>query len=217
MASHPSETDNTGSAWRPEVVYGMAFVCLILGVLVGYLVRGSASSPIVSTESAGRNVASAASGAPQPTPTLDQVKQLAERQVRPVLDELKKDPENENLLIRAAYLYKSTHQFSEAASYFAKALAIDPKNVSARTEMASCLYYGGDVDGALAQLNQSLRYDPKDVNSLFNLGMIQWKGKNDAASAIATWQELLRRHPDLDRRITVEQMIAEARQRANVN
>ena len=31
----------------------------------------------------------------------------------------------------------------------------------------------GDVDEAISQLQQSLHYDPKDANSLFNLGMIR--------------------------------------------
>jgi cytochrome c-type biogenesis protein CcmH/NrfG len=76
--------------------------------------------------------------------------------------------------------------------------------------MASCLYYSGDVDGALARLNQNLKYDPKDANSLFNLGMIRYRGKKDPAGAIAAWQELLRANPNLDRKPAVEKMIAEA-------
>jgi len=77
--------------------------------------------------------------------------------------------------------------------------------------LASCLYYGGDVDSALAQLDQALQYDPKDINSLFDVGVMRWKGKKDAAGAIAAWQQLLKAHPDLDRRPIVEKMIAEAR------
>jgi len=103
------------------------------------------------------------------------------------------------------------HQFKEAAGYYDKSLKLDPKNVPIRTELASSLYYCGDVDGALAQLEQALKYDPKDTNSLFNIGVIRWKGKKDAAGAIAAWQELLKVHPDLDRRPIVEKMIAEAR------
>jgi cytochrome c-type biogenesis protein CcmH/NrfG len=48
------------------------------------------------------------------------------------------------------------------------------------------------------------------VNALFNLGMIKFKGKDDATGAIAAWQQLLKTHPDLDRKATVEQMLAEA-------
>jgi cytochrome c-type biogenesis protein CcmH/NrfG len=114
--------------------------------------------------------------------------------------------------MKAAYSYKSAHQFKDAAAYFDRALQVDPQNVAVRTEMASCLYYDGDVDGALAQLDEALKISPKDANSLFNLGVIRWKGKNDAAGAIHAWQELLQTNPNLDRKPIVERMIAEAKQ-----
>jgi cytochrome c-type biogenesis protein CcmH/NrfG len=108
-------------------------------------------------------------------------------------------------------IYKATHQFKEAATYYDKIVQIDPKNVAMRTELASCLYYNGDVEGALSQLQQSLRYDPKDANSLFNLGMIKWLGKQDAKGALTAWQELLKANPQLsaDRKATVEKLMAD--------
>jgi cytochrome c-type biogenesis protein CcmH/NrfG len=77
--------------------------------------------------------------------------------------------------------------------------------------MATCLYYSGDVDGAVNELNQALKYNPKYANSLFHLGMIKYRGKKDPAGAIAVWQELLKTNPNLDRKPIVEQMIAEAK------
>jgi cytochrome c-type biogenesis protein CcmH/NrfG len=58
-----------------------------------------------------------------------------------------------------------------------------------------------------------LKYSPNDVNALFNLLMIKFKGKDDAAGAIAVWQQLMKAHPDLDRKPVVEQMIEEAKQK----
>jgi len=46
-------------------------------------------------------------------------------------------------------------------------LQVKPKDVAIRTELASCLFYDGDADGAISQLQQGLHYDPKDANSLF--------------------------------------------------
>jgi cytochrome c-type biogenesis protein CcmH/NrfG len=79
--------------------------------------------------------------------------------------------------------------------------------------MASCLYYQGDVDGAISQLQQALRYDPKDANSLFNLGMIKLQGKKDTKGALAAWQLLLNTNPQLDagRKNRVQQLIANVR------
>jgi len=59
-------------------------------------------------------------------------------------------------------------------------------------------------------LELALKSDPRNVNALFNLGMIKYKGKNDAKGAIAAWRELLKDNPKLDRKPIVEKMIAEA-------
>ena len=80
-----------------------------------------------------------------------------------------------------------------------------------RTKLASSLYRSGDVDGAIAQLNEALRYDPKDANSLFDLGMIKLQGKQDGKGALAAWQRLLKSNPQLsaDRKATVEKLMAD--------
>jgi cytochrome c-type biogenesis protein CcmH/NrfG len=144
-------------------------------------------------------------------PSLEEMKQMADKQAAPLLEKLKTDPNNVALLSQVGGIYKSTHQFKDAAAYFGRAVEADPKNVAAHTELASCLYYNGDVDGALRQLQQSLRYDPKDANSLFNLGMIKWQGKQDNKGALAAWQQLLKANPQLspDRKATVEKLMAD--------
>jgi cytochrome c-type biogenesis protein CcmH/NrfG len=77
--------------------------------------------------------------------------------------------------------------------------------------MASCLYYSGDVDGAIGELQQTLQYDPKNANSLFNLGIIKLQGKQDSQGALAAWHELLKSNPELDanHKATVEKLIAD--------
>jgi len=124
---------------------------------------------------------------------------------------LKSDPNNSDLLIQVGNIYIAIHQFKEAASYYKKSLQVDPKNVAIRTELASCLYYDGDVDGAISQLQQSLHYDPKDANSLFNLGMIKWQGKQDKKGAVEAWQLLLKFNPELspERRAKVQKLMAD--------
>jgi cytochrome c-type biogenesis protein CcmH/NrfG len=143
-------------------------------------------------------------------PSLEPMKAMANRKVEPLLAKLKSDPKNKDLWIEIASFYKSAHLFKEAADSLDRALQSDPKNIAIRTEMASCLYFDGNVDGALAALQESLRENPRDANSLFNLGLIRWKGKNDAAGAIAAWRELLRTNPKLDKKPIVERMLAEA-------
>jgi cytochrome c-type biogenesis protein CcmH/NrfG len=145
-------------------------------------------------------------------PNLEEMKQMADKKAAPLVEKLKGDPNNSDLLIQVGNIYKATHQFKEAAAYYDKALQVDPKNVGIRTEMASCLYYNGDVDGAISQLQQALHYDPKDANSLFNLGMMKWRGKQDSKGAVAAWQQLLKSNPQLsaERKATVQKLMADA-------
>jgi cytochrome c-type biogenesis protein CcmH/NrfG len=196
--------------WKTSQVYAMAVVCLIVGLALGYLFRGSASS---ATPPSQAPVASSASVGTQPQmPSLEDMKRMADKQAEPLLTKLKIDPNNAVLLNQIGTLYKATHQFKEAAGYYQKALDSDPKNVAARTDLASCLFYDGDADGALKQLKQSLSYDPKDANSLFNLGIIRLQAKNDPTGAVSAWQQLLKLNPTLadDKKAAVEKLIAQA-------
>jgi cytochrome c-type biogenesis protein CcmH/NrfG len=188
----------------------------VVGLAIGYLFRGSQSpaappQPAANAQAAPTNAQPAAGAMGGHMPSLEEMKQMADKKAAPLLEKLKGDPNNSDLLIQVGNIYKSTHQFKEAASYYDKALQIDPKNVAIRTEMASCLYYNGDVDGAISQLQQSLRVDPKDANSLFNLGMIRWQGKQDSKGAVAAWQQLLKSNPQLsaERKATVQKLMAD--------
>jgi cytochrome c-type biogenesis protein CcmH/NrfG len=204
----------TPLAWKSTEVYLMAGICLLLGVILGYLFRGSQSGPAQASQGAQIASAPAAASEVQSMPGLEQMKRMADKQVEPLLAKLKNDPDDANLLNQVGTIYKATHQFEKAIDYYRKSLQSDPKNVAARTDLASCLYYEGDLDGALSQLQQSLAYDPKNANALFNLGMIRWKGKGDAKAAVAAWDQLLKSNPSLpkDKRNEVESLIAETRQ-----
>ena len=200
--------------WRTAQVYAMAAACLLIGLALGYLFRGSEYRAVPSAPA--RNTASAeALPVAQPQmPSLEDMKRMADKKAEPLLAKLKTDPNNSTLLNQIGTLYKATHQFQEAAGYYQRAVDADPRNIAARTDLASCLYYQGDADGAISQLQQSLHYDPKDANSLFNLGMIRLQAKNDPSGAITAWQQLLRLNPKLaeEKKAAVQKLIAQARQ-----
>ena len=197
-------------------VYPLAGAALILGLALGYFLLGpktvqQATAPRTAAPAASMGVGMPPGG--HPKPTMEQMKAMADVKAAPLLEALKTNPKDAKLLAQLAALYASTHQFKDAVTYYKKSLELDPKNVTTRTELASSLYYLGDVDGALSELQQALKYKPTDVNALFNLGMIKYKGKDDPAGAIAAWQQLLKAHPDLDRKPEVDQLIAEAKQK----
>lgn len=206
--------DGVPRGWRTTQVYAMASICLVIGLALGYLFRGSASRPVSTLPAASMSAAAGAPAGTQPQmPSLEDMKHLADKKAEPLLAKLKTDPNNSELLNQIGTLYKATHQFKEAAGYFQKAIDVDPKNVAARTDLASCLFYEGDADGAIKQLQQSLSYDPKDANSLFNLGMIRLQAKNDPTGAVTAWQQLLKLNPTLaeDKKAAVQKLIAQAR------
>jgi cytochrome c-type biogenesis protein CcmH/NrfG len=211
MPNEAVEQETDRSVWLVKQVYAMAGLCLIVGLAIGYLFRGSQSPVLPAPSESSSQPAAIPNAMGGRMPTIEQMKQMADKKAAPLLEKLKSDRYNSDLIIEVGKIYNSTHQFKEAAGYYDKALQVTPNNVAIRTEMASCLYYSGDVDGAISQLQQSLRYDPKDANSLFNLGMVKWQGKKDGKGALAAWQLLLKSNPQLsaDRKATVEKLMAD--------
>ncbi len=193
-------------------VYLMAIICLVLGLGIGYAARGSqaGSSPTIPTATAA--LPGPASPAVHPHPlNLDQMKQMADKQAEALLSKLKANPNDTALLIQVGAIYHGNHQFKDAAIYYGRAVQNEPKNAAIRTKLVSSLYRSGDVDGAIAQLNQGLSYDPADANSLFNLGMILLQGKGDGKGAIAAWQQLVKSNPNLspERKAEVQKLMAD--------
>jgi len=219
MQKETTSSNGTPSIWRPLHAYLMAVVCLLVGFAIGYLIRGSAppKPDAMATAAASPSAAPTTAnvpngGAPAGMPSLDDMKRMAEKQAQPLLAELQKKPNDAALLNKTALTYKAAHQFDKAAEYFKKSLDSDPKNVAVRDDYASCLYYLGDVDGALAQLHKSLTYDPKHPGTLFNIGMIEWKGKGDVDAAVASWEKLLKLNPNFAQKDQVQHVIEMAKQ-----
>jgi cytochrome c-type biogenesis protein CcmH/NrfG len=197
-------------ALQASHVYAMAIVCLAAGLGIGYLMRSSQLAVPAAHHAA---VNSPHTAMPPGHPhSLEELKQISDQQVAPLLAKLKSNPNDTALLTQLAALYHTTHRFKEAAGYYNQALEIDPKDVAVRTKLAASLYRSGDIDGAIAQLNNALTYDSNDANALFNLGMIKLQGKGDSKGAVAVWRQLLKSNPNLspDRKATVMKLMADA-------
>jgi tetratricopeptide (TPR) repeat protein len=219
MQENTEQADIANGNWSTTQTYAMAAVCLVIGLLVGFLVRGSNTSVrhAASTDAQMQPAASTPSGGmgQQPMPTMDDMKRMADRQAQPLLAKLKTAPKDPSLLNKTGLTYKAAHQFKEAIPYFQKALEIDPKNVAIRDDMASCMYYTGDVDGALRELNKSLAYDPRHPGTLMNIGIIEWQGKNNVKDAVTSWEKLLKLNPNFPQREMIEHLITQAKQQQN--
>jgi len=135
---------------------------------------------------------------------------MADMQAAPLLESLKSDPNNPELLTRIGNIYYDVKQYPVAIDYYERSLKLQPANAAVRTDMATAYWYSGNADTALAEFNKALTYEPNKANTLFNLGIVKWQSKNDAAGAIAVWQKLLDTNPNYEARDKVQQMIAQA-------
>ena len=202
--------------WTSTQAYVLSVICLLVGVAVGYLVRGSAPSNNAATQvRAGRMAqtptgASPMSGAPQPTP--EELRHMADTQAQPLLQQLESDSKNAALLYQIGNLYYDAQQYPEAVKYYENSLKIDPKATDVRTDMATAYHLMGQPDRAIQEYDAVLKIDGKHANALFNEGMVKWQDKMDLNGAIVLWKRLLEAHPDYTQRDRVEKLIAQAEQ-----
>ncbi len=206
-----SEITTTSSSknWSSTQAYGLAVVCLLIGVASGWLFRGSQSPAAAPTQAATAGAGTSAAANSQPTP--EQLKQMGDAAASPLLDKLKSDPNNAALLASIGNTYYDVQQFPTAINYYLQSLKVDPSNAAVRTDMATAYFYAGNVDAAIDEFNKSLTYEPNKPNTLFNLGMVEWQGKMDVNAAVASWQKLLDTNPNYEGRQKVQQLIDEAR------
>jgi cytochrome c-type biogenesis protein CcmH/NrfG len=191
MPNEIVEQATGGSNWQAKQVYAMAVISLVVGLAIGYLFRGSQSGASATRGQCPASTAPAGGMGGQ-MPSLDQMKHMADKKAAPLLEKLKSDPTNVDLLGRSGTFIKLLTNSRMRPAITAGPCRTDPKNVAMRTQLASSLYYTAMWTGRSPNCRQSLQYDPKDANSLFNLGMIKWRGKQDSKGALVAWRELLK-------------------------
>jgi len=204
--SRSAERGGSIPTWTSVQAYVLASFCLILGVALGYLFRGSASSvaqaaPVMAEQSGAQ------------TPAADTEAAL-QQQVAPFLEVVKKNPRDYDSLVKLGDMYYDAKEYPNAIQYYGRALAIHPESPDVRSDMATAFWYTGDADRALAEMETSLKYQPGHPQTLFNLGWVRWQGKADAMGAVDAWQKLLKANPEYPQKQQVEQYIAKAKEHA---
>ncbi|MGA3196604.1 MAG: tetratricopeptide repeat protein [Terriglobales bacterium] len=214
-----SENNNSSSVkWTGVQAYTLAVVCLLLGMAGGWLIRGSQSpaAAAVETPAPAASAPAAMGGGMNAQPTPDQLKKMADVQAAPLLEKLKSDPNNPELLTGIGNFYYDAQQYPIAVDYYERSLKAKPADAGVRTDMATAYWYMGNADTAIAEFNKALTYEPNKPNTLFNLGLVKWQGKMDINGAVADWEQLLKTNPNYEGKDKVEQMIAEARKHSGV-
>jgi len=212
------KVQTTSMEWTSVQAYVMAVICLLLGIAGGWLIHGSqAPSVAASVETAGTAVPpQMGAGAMSQGPSLAQLKAMADTQAAPLIEKLKSDPSNTDLLTNIGNFYYDAQQYPIAVDYYGRALKAKPADAAVRTDMATAYWYMGNADAAISEFNKALTYEPNKPNTLFNLGLVKWQGKMDIQGAVADWQKLLAANPNYEGKEKVEQMIAEAKKHSGV-
>jgi len=203
--------------WTSTQAYVLSVICLLLGVAVGYLVRGSAPSNNALTQvraSSAESLPASMAGGQQPG--VGELRQMADTQAQPLLKQLESDAKNSTLLYQIGNLYYDAQQYPEAVKYYENSLQIDPKATDVRTDMATAYHLMGQSNRAIQEYDAVLKIDGKHANALFNEGMVKWQDKMDLKGAIASWRRLLDAHPDYAQRDRVEKLIAQAEQHLTI-
>jgi cytochrome c-type biogenesis protein CcmH len=213
IASHPQAAGSESSTSRQT--YVLAVFCLVLGVALGYLFRGSASPAVATTEASALTGDSSPQGRPTPAQVNPgQQKAMLDQSVTPLLATLKTSPDDFDTIMKVANLYYDAQQFPEAVKYYRLAVKNQPKNPDLLTDLGTSLWYTGDADAAIAEFQTALKYRPDHPGTLFNLGVVRWQGKMDPEGAAQAWEELLRRNPNYPQKQQIQEYIDKAKQHA---
>lgn len=205
--------------WTSVQAYVLAVICLLVGIAAGWFIRGSQNqnSPAISSEVASETAAAPQNGnSSTQTSNPAEMRKAADTQAGPLLDQLKVDPANAELLINVGNIYYDAKQYTTAIDYYQRALKLHPENTDVRTDMATAYWYNGNADDAIAEFHKSLTYDPDKANTLFNLGIVEWQGKMDIDKAVAVWQKLLDSNPNYAAKDKVLELMAQAKKHSSV-
>jgi cytochrome c-type biogenesis protein CcmH/NrfG len=196
----------TAKWWRSTQVYGLAVICLLLGIGVWHLAPASSQASAAKPQAAKYAVAHASDVKITP----DQLKHGADKQAEPLLARLRNSPDDSFLLAEIGKIYYQMHQFPMAAKYYEDSVRVKPDAV-VLVKLGGAYHFDGDDDKAIGAWNHALRLDPNNPDALFNIGFVKWQAGNRKA-AIAAWQKLLKTNPNHPKRAQVEALLAQAKQ-----
>ena len=216
MPNSSQQTHSADNRWSPKQAYVLALICLVLGLAVGYFLRGSGETVAAKPSAAKAAPHDSAQNAQGGAPSAEQMKHMAGEQAKPLLAQLANDPANPAILTKLGNIYYDAQQFQEAINYYDRSLKVDSRNANVLTDRATAYFYLGDADRAIRELETVAKSDPKHAQTMFNLGMIKWQAKGDAKGAVESWEKLLKSVPDYPERGKVEQLIARAKQHSNI-
>lgn len=188
--------------WKSSQAYILAIITLMLGLVGGYLFRGSSST----ATAAGPSSDSLATATSLPSSST-----LPNTPIQPLLEQLNSRPNDPAPLTSIGNHYYDNREYAKAIEYYEKSLKLTPKNVDVRTDMGTAIWYSGNADRAIREYEQALKDKPNYSQTLFNMGVVKWQGKHDGKAALELWEKLLAADPTYPDRQKVEAMVQQVR------
>jgi hypothetical protein len=178
-----------------------AVVFFVVGFLAGYITDAQMNwsgrqkavmpaTPAMPSEMPGGGAPGTAqgggmSGMPEGHPPIDTA--LVVKQLQQAAEQNPKDPD---IPLKLANFLYDQRQYQQAIEWYQKSLAIDPKNINARTDMGTAYFYIGQTARALKEYSKSLAVDPSHKPTLLNVIVVNLEGTHDIAAAQRAWDRL---------------------------
>jgi cytochrome c-type biogenesis protein CcmH/NrfG len=200
------QTPTTRAEWDSIKVSILGAICLVLGIAAGALFHGPARPSIPLGIVAQQVPAMPPQGAPNMPGAVPPAAAVAD----PVFEKVQSDPNNFDLLAAAGNAEMRKGEAKRALDYYGRALKVKD-DLDVRISLANADFRAGSPDQSLVELAKVLHADPKNDKALYNVGVVRLAAKGDAKGAIASWETLLKYHPDHPHKAEVLEMIKQAR------
>jgi cytochrome c-type biogenesis protein CcmH/NrfG len=200
-----------------------AIIFLAVGFLAGYITdaqlhwngaakavaQASADMPPASAPSQGGSMpggAPAQQGLPPGHPSIDGTAIIEQLQ-----NQAQQNPSDPAPRLKLAnYLYDQK-LYDKAIEWYENALALDAKNVDARTDLGTALFYTGRSKDALREYQKALALDPRHEATILNTIVVNLEGLHDVAAAQKAWDRLNQINPNNSALPDLKQKIDQAR------
>ena len=134
--------------------------------------------------------------------------------VRDLTNKIKQNPRDFDAIVELGNIDFDQKNYADATNLYKKALEIRPNATNVRTDMGTAFFYQERFDEAIEAFKETLKTDPTNAQSLFNLGVTMLHGKNDPNGAIEYWQKLIETNPNHPQAALVKEQIQKLKEQA---
>jgi tetratricopeptide (TPR) repeat protein len=201
--------------WTTTQAYTLGVVCLVAGLAIGYLLHGSDVFTSTAPSQSSAPASSSSANFPLPGTAMNLGTQTAEavdKTAAPMIAQLQANPNDASIATKIGNLYDDAKVYPKAIEYYEKSVKLSPGNPDVLTDLGTAYFYNGNPDQALKDFDRALKVRPNYAQTLFNMGIVKWQGKNDIKGAVAAWNQLLQTNPDYPDKQKVQELLAQARQ-----